>query len=126
LAVEDKEVAALRRLGLTEYEARIYLALIRMGPKKASEVSYFGQVPRTKTYGSIRELERKGLLRIIPGKPELYAATSPTELLLPVVTKLNREVKESEGIVQSLSVLFESSKYTKQYAIPEDVKEFWR
>ena len=126
MAVEDKEVAALRRLGLTEYEARIYLALIRMGPKKASEVSYFGQVPRTKTYGSIRELERKGLLRIIPGKPELYAATSPTELLLPVVTKLNREVKESETIVQSLAVLFESSKYTKQYAIPEDVKEFWR
>jgi sugar-specific transcriptional regulator TrmB len=33
LAVEDKEVAALRRLGMTEYEARIYLALIRMGPK---------------------------------------------------------------------------------------------
>ena len=126
MAVEDKEVAALRRLGLTDYEARIYLALIRMGPKKASEVSYFGQVPRTKTYGSIRELERKGLLRIIPGKPELYAATSPTELLLPVVTKLNREVKESESIVQSLAVLFESSKYTKQYAIPEDVKEFWR
>jgi sugar-specific transcriptional regulator TrmB len=63
LAVEDKEVAALRRLGMTEYEARIYLALIRMGPKKASEVSYFGQVPRTKTYSTIRELERKGLDR---------------------------------------------------------------
>jgi sugar-specific transcriptional regulator TrmB len=126
LAVEDKEVAALRRLGLTEYEARIYLALVRMGPKKASEVSYFGQVPRTKTYGAIRELERKGLLRIIPGKPELYAPAAPSEHLLPVVTKLNREVKESEDIVQSLAVLFESSKYTKQYVIPEDVREFWR
>jgi sugar-specific transcriptional regulator TrmB len=126
LAVEDKEVAALRRLGLTEYEARIYLALVRMGPKKASEVSYFGQVPRTKTYGAIRELERKGLLRIIPGKPELYAPAGPSEHLLPVVTKLNREVKESEEIVQSLAVLYESSKYTKQYAIPEDAKEFWR
>ena len=126
MAVEDKEVAALRRLGLTEYEARIYLALIRMGPKKASELSYFGQVPRTKTYGAIRELERKGLLRIIPGKPDLYAPAAPSEHLLPVVTKLNREVKESEDIVQSLAVLFESSKYTKQYVIPEDVKEFWR
>ena len=126
MAVEDKEVAALRRLGLTEYEARIYLALIRMGPKKASEVSYFGQVPRTKTYGAIRELERKGLLRIIPGKPDLYAPAAPSEHLLPVVTKLNREAKESEDVVQSLAILFESSKYTKQYVIPEDVKEFWR
>ena len=126
LAVEDKEVAALRRLGLTEYEARIYLALIRMGPKKASEVSFFGQVPRTKAYGSIRELERKGLLQIIPGKPELYAAASPSETLLPVVAKLNHEVKESEDIVQSLAVTYQSSKYTKQYAIPEDVRQFWR
>lgn len=126
MAVEDKEVAALRRLGLTEYEARIYLALIRMGPKKASEVSFFGQVPRTKTYGTIRELQRKGLIRVIPGKPELYAPSSPSELLLPVITKMNREVHESEDIVQSLAVLFESSKYTKHYAMPKDAGEFWQ
>ena len=126
MAVEDKEVAALRRLGLTEYEARIYLALIRMGPKKASEVSFFGQVPRTKTYGSIRELQRKGLIRVIPGKPELYAPASPSDLLLPVVTKLNREAHESEDIVQALAVLFESSRYTKQYAMPRDASQFWQ
>jgi sugar-specific transcriptional regulator TrmB len=126
LAVEEKEVAALRRLGLTEYEARIYLAIIKMGPKKASEISFFGQVPRTKTYGSIRELERKGLLRIIPGKPELYAPTAPSETLLPLVSKLNREVKDSEDTVQSLAVLYESSKYTRRYAIPKDSSEFWR
>jgi len=126
LAVEDKEVVALRRLGLTEYEARIYLALVRMGPKKASEVSFFGQVPRTKTYGSIRELQRKGLIRVIPGKPELYAPASPGELLLPVVTKLNREAHESEDIVQALAVLYESSKYTKQYAMPRDASQFWQ
>lgn len=72
MAVEEKEVAALCRLGLTDYESRIYLTLIKMGPKKASEVSFFGHVPRTKAYGAIRELERKGLLQIIAGKPELY------------------------------------------------------
>lgn len=126
LAVEEKEVAALRRLGLTEYEARLYLVLIKMGPKKASEVSFFGQVPRTKTYGAIRELERKGLLRIIPGKPELYAPSSPGEQLLPLVAKLNREVKDCEDAVQTLAVLYESSKYTKRYLMPKDVNEFWQ
>jgi len=126
LAVEEKEVAALRRLGLTDYEARLYLALIKMGPKKASEVSFFGQVPRTKTYGAIRELEHKGLLRIIPGKPELYAPSSPGEQLLPLVAKLNREVKDSEDVVQALAVLYESSRYTKRYVMPRDVSEFWQ
>ena len=65
MSVEEKEVAALQRLGLTEYESKIYLVLVRKGSIKASEVSFFGQVPRTKTYGAIKELERKGLLHVI-------------------------------------------------------------
>ena len=85
---EEAEIAAIRRLGLTEYEARIYLNLIRMGPIKASELSFFAQVPRTKTYGAVKLLVQKNLVRIIPGKPELYAAQSPIEGLAPLVTKL--------------------------------------
>jgi sugar-specific transcriptional regulator TrmB len=126
VAVENREVAALKRLGLTEYESRIYLALIKMGPKKASEVSFFAQVPRTKAYGAIRELERKGLLRIIGGKPELYAPSSPNETLAPLVTQLNSELKDSEDMIQSLTVLFESSQYTKRYEAPREVAEFWQ
>lgn len=124
MAVEEKEIAALQRLGLTEYESRIYLVLIKMGPIKASEVSFFGRVPRTKTYGAIKELERKGLLRTIPGKPELYAPSSPGEVLMPLVTRLNREVKESEGVVGSLNMAFESSKFVKR-DIPREATEFW-
>jgi hypothetical protein len=56
------------------------------GPKKASEVGFFGQAPRTKAYEAIRELERKGLLQIIPGKPELlYMPSSPTNVLMVVI-----------------------------------------
>jgi len=124
LAVEEREIGALRRLGLTEYESRIYLALVRLGPKKASEVSFFGQVPRTKAYGAIRELERKGLLRIIPGNPELYAPASPSEVLMPLMSKLNREVKHSEDVVQGLALTYESSKYLKRDT-PREVSEFW-
>ena len=109
LAVDEKEAAALQRLGLTEYESRIYLALIKLGPKKASEVSFFGRVPRTKAYGAIRELERKGLVQTIPGKPELYTASSPNEFLMPLITKLQDEVKDSEAVVQGLAVLHELS-----------------
>ena len=78
LSVEEREVAALRWLGLTEYECRLYLALVKMGAVKASEVSFFGQVPRTKAYGAIADLKQKGLVKVIPGKPEIYQASSPT------------------------------------------------
>jgi sugar-specific transcriptional regulator TrmB len=124
LAIEEKELSALRHLGLNEYESRIYLVLVRKGPIKAGEISFFGQVPRTKTYGAIRELERKGLLRVIPGKPELYAPLSPSEVLMPLVTKLNREVQNTEELVHALTLTYESSKYIRREE-PKEASEFW-
>ena len=125
MSVDEKEVAALQRLGLTDYESRIYLVLVKKGPIKASEISFFGQVPRTKTYGAINELERKGLLRIMPGKPETYCASSPSEVLMPMIGRLNLELKDSEMVVQQLKVTFESSKYVKR-DIPKEADEFWQ
>ena len=125
LSIDEKEVTALQRLGLTEYESKIYLVLVKKGPIKASEISFFGQVPRTKTYGAINELERKGLLRIIPSKPETYCASSPSEVLMPMISKLNLELKDSEMVVQQLKVTFESSKYVKR-DIPKEADEFWQ
>ena len=124
MSVEDPELSALHRLGLTEYESRIYLVLVRKGPIKASELSFFGQIPRAKTYGAINELERKGLVRIIPEKPEVYAAVSPGEVLMPVVNKLARELTETSGIVESLMLTFETNKSVKRDG-PKEADGFW-
>lgn len=125
MAAEEREIASLRRLGLTEYESRVYVALVKMGPLKASEVGFFGQVPRTKTYGPMKELERKGLIHTMPGKPGLYVPSSPSEVLTPLVTKLSHEVTESEKVVQELALTYESSRITKR-DIPTESGEFWR
>ena len=109
MVAEEQEIAALQRLGLTEYESKIYLVLINTGPRKASELSFRGDVPRTKTYGAIKELERKGLLRIIPGKPEACVAGSPNEVLMPMVEKLNRRIIEHAGSYSEARIGLRSS-----------------
>ena len=124
MSVEEHQLNALHRLGLTEYEARIYLVLVKRGPIKASELSFFGQIPRTKTYGAINELQRKGLLNIIDGKPEVYSAVSPGEVLMPLVNKLSRELTEAEAIVESLMLTFETNKYVKREG-PHEAGGFW-
>lgn len=124
LSVEEKDIAALQRLGLTEYESRLYLALAKMGPIKASEVSFHGHVPRTRSYGAIRELERKGLLITIPGKPEVYAARAPAEVLLPMITRLEGEVKDSANLVQRLSMTYESNVIVRSQ-FPREAREMW-
>src|SRR3989442_35195 len=111
LAADEFSVQSLMKLGLTEYEARIYVVLTKMGPRNASEISFLGKVPRPKTYGAIRGLESKGLLRIVTGKPERYMAVSPNDVLIPLVDKVSRETSECVQVVENLSVAFESSKY---------------
>jgi len=111
LAADEFSVQSLMKLGLTEYEARIYVVLTKMGPRNASEISFLGKVPRPKTYGAIRGLESKGLLRIVPGKPERYMAVSPNDVLIPLVEKLNKETSECVQVVENLALAFESSRY---------------
>src|SRR5438270_13891259 len=82
-----------------------------MGRPKGSEISLRRNVPRPKTYGAIRGLESKGLLRIVPGKPERYMAVSPNDVLVPLVDKLNKETTECVNVVENLAMAFESSKY---------------
>src|SRR5260370_19006142 len=111
LAADEFSVQSLMKLGLTEYEARIYVVLSKMGPRNASEISFLGKVPRPKTYGAIRGLASKGLLRIVPGKPERYIAVSPNDVLIPLVEKLNRETSECVAVLETVTLAFESSKH---------------
>ena len=124
LSVEESQLNALRHIGLTEYESRLYLVLVKMGPVKASELSFRAQIPRTKAYGAINELERKGLLRIIPGKPDVYSPASPGEVLMPIVNKLSRQLTEAESVVESLMLTFESNRFVKREG-PKEADGFW-
>ncbi|HXY83234.1 MAG TPA: helix-turn-helix domain-containing protein [Candidatus Saccharimonadales bacterium] len=125
MAVEDHEVTALQRLGLTEYESKIYLTLLKMGPIKASEVSFRAHVPRTKTYGSIRQLKEKNLISIFPGKPEIYFIDkSPDEVLSPIVNTRETELKESKDLIQNLALVFKTKMIVKG-EIRKESGELW-
>ncbi|MEM2942953.1 MAG: helix-turn-helix domain-containing protein [Candidatus Bathyarchaeia archaeon] len=103
-------VPALTRLGLTEYEARVYAALVKSGSKTAGELSFLSGVPRTKLYGSVRALERKGLVRTVRRNPETFTAISPNEVLFPLAEKLMKEAEESLEMIQSLALAYESAR----------------
>lgn len=101
-------IPALTRLGLTEYEAKVYAALVKSGSKTAGELSFLSGVPRTKLYGSVRALKQKGLVRTTRRKPETFVAISPDEALFPLAEKLVKEAEESLEKIQSLALAYES------------------
>lgn len=71
-AEEDDAVAALKRLGLSEYEAKVFIALQRLGVGTAREIYRLADVPRSQVYGAAESLEERGLLEIKQSKPMEY------------------------------------------------------
>ncbi|TMI30269.1 TrmB family transcriptional regulator [Candidatus Bathyarchaeota archaeon] len=82
LAADEFSVQSLMKLGLTEYEARIYVVLTKMGPRNASEISFLaiahcsrqtreihGRLAERRTHTASRETEQ-GNNRMRPGRGE--------------------------------------------------------
>lgn len=74
-------ISRLRKLGLGEYEARTYTALVGMDKASAREIHESSGVPRTKVYDVLRSLAEKGFLEMQQGNPTYFRAVEPKEIL---------------------------------------------
>jgi HTH-type transcriptional regulator, sugar sensing transcriptional regulator len=74
-------VEHLQALGMTEWEARAYLALLEESPSSGYGVAKRSGVPRAKIYEVLASLESKGAVHVARGEPKLYGPVRPSELL---------------------------------------------
>jgi sugar-specific transcriptional regulator TrmB len=73
-------VEKLQQVGLNEYEAKTYLALINVHLSTATQVSEKSGVPRTKIYSVLESLSGKGWIRVYSGVPLLFKAVAPASV----------------------------------------------
>jgi sugar-specific transcriptional regulator TrmB len=76
---QTQAVELLQQLGLKQYEARCFVALSRLPHGTAKEVSEISDVPRTRVYDAIAELEAKGLVEVQHSNPQQFRAVSIEE-----------------------------------------------
>jgi sugar-specific transcriptional regulator TrmB len=69
---EHEAVEALERLGLSNYAARVFVALQRLGVGTAKEIHDVAGVPRSQVYGAADELEALGLVELQQSTPKRY------------------------------------------------------
>ncbi|WP_222915312.1 helix-turn-helix domain-containing protein [Natrinema sp. SYSU A 869] len=70
----EEAVKTLEELGLTEYEARCFVALVRISKGTAKEISQVADIPRSRVYDTIERLDRKGLVSVQQTEPRQYKA----------------------------------------------------
>jgi sugar-specific transcriptional regulator TrmB len=71
----------LAKLGLKEYEAKVYSALVALGPASATSIFRVSGVPRNKIYEALDALSQRGFVDAEPGRPTIYKGKSPVEVV---------------------------------------------
>lgn len=71
---ERAAVEALEELGLTEYEAKCFVALTRVAEGTAKEVSKLSDIPRSRVYDTVERLHERGLVDVQQSDPRRYKA----------------------------------------------------
>jgi len=72
--MEKSLIDDLQELGLNQYEAKVYLALLERDALTTSDVATISGVPRARTYDILESLVSKGLASLRPGKHKKYSA----------------------------------------------------
>ncbi len=98
---------ALLASGLTKNEGRVYLALLKLGPATAQEITRASGVHRVNVYDALERLRNKGLIAtVVRSNKHIYEPADPEQLL--------QLVKEKEELIaQALPRLREEFKVQK-------------
>lgn len=96
-------LSTLKELGFTEYEGKVYMALLDEHPMSAYSISKNSSVPHSRVYDTTRRLIKKGYVTSKENNPELFSPISPEELVARLRrdnSKLTSELKQQLDSIQ--------------------------
>ncbi|WP_424236939.1 TrmB family transcriptional regulator [Bhargavaea ginsengi] len=100
-------LATLKKYGFTEYEAKIYLALLQRHPMNGNEIAKQSGVPSPKVYETLKRMnERTVVFSVSDGSSsnkKLYSPLPYEELLSVMEAEFEEDTALLNGYFQSLS-----------------------
>lgn len=110
----EKEIFLLNKLGLTDSEAKVYLALLKNGSASGYEASKISAVPRSKIYNILESLITKGFILFAEEENNNRYAALPFD-------EIEKKVKN-----ETKNVLDELTSSLKDYPSNTDLDYLWR
>ena len=106
MPVNPERIRKLRDFGLTEYQTRVYLALLDLGVATASQVPAISRVPRTRIYVTMQQLHERGLVEILPETPLRYKPVPFSEYVAHLVADQRKRAEGLEATLPQLATEF--------------------
>lgn len=112
---------ALRRIGLTEGEIKIYLALLELGSSATGKITKVSGISGSKVYEVLDRLIKKGLVaQMIKNNVKYFEAASPERIL----DYLEQKTAEIEAENKEIKKIIPELLFKQKQAMHSEVKVF--
>jgi len=95
----------LSKFGLSPNQSKLYLHLIKIGPKPASQLSKTLNIPRTETYHLIKILKQKGCLISLNEKPMKFLAVPINDFLEKIILLEEQKIQRLRNTLDMIKKL---------------------
>lgn len=103
MELDDSTVNDLVALGLSRYEARVYLTLVRREAYTAAEVARAAGVPRQRVYDVLDALVRRRLTVQRPGRVATFSAVPPDSAVASLMTLQRESLEKLDQVSAALA-----------------------
>src|SRR2546425_28018 len=89
---------ALQRIGLSRYEALVFVNLARAGATTAGDVARVSGVNRVQTYRALEGLEARGVVEVTLDRPRRYAARAINDVFEMIAEEKRSELEKLHAL----------------------------
>jgi sugar-specific transcriptional regulator TrmB len=104
------DINFLKKLGFSDKEAKVYLALLYLGPSPVRKLAQQSELNRGTTYDALKWLQEQGLVNFYNKESKQYFVAENPDTLHELVRHQELEVKDVkrqlEGVVPELQALY--------------------
>lgn len=98
---EDELSRELRKLGLTGYEARCYVYLVKLGPSDPRKVAAKASMPYPNAYEALKRLADLGWVELVTRRPAVYRARDPATILGEIQSRQKETFESLEAMYKA-------------------------
>jgi HTH-type transcriptional regulator, sugar sensing transcriptional regulator len=105
VVTDSGAIDRLRALGMSLYEARIYVGLLRHGSQNGNELSKSAGIPSSKVYSTLERLASRGIVHSVrTASGTQYVCISPDELMHRLRQEFGEPMDYLEKVLPTLAV----------------------
>lgn len=100
----------LMRVGLTEYESKVMVSIVKYGEASAKEISLSSGVPYSRVYDTINDLLKKDWIKKKDGRPSLFCVGDIND-------RINEYINDNKLLAEKIKVNLESLSENSRYEL---------